>query len=152
MLDCYVADSKAKAIAEYEPYLLYFFNTLLTYGQVYADKIQKGYFSQRAFDKFREGKKGTLADDTTVFTEWTSETVRHMLEFWPVGTADECAEKIIAECDEAGAQSVLLVINRGGMPQEMYLNQIRRIGAEVLPRLKKHQVTSVRFAEGAIAS
>lgn len=151
MLDCYVADSKAQAIKEYEPYLLYFFNTLLTYDQVYADKIQKGYFSQRAFEQFREGRKGTLADDTTVFTEWTSQTVRHMLEFWPVGTPDECAEKIIAECDEAGAQSVLLVINRGGMPQEMYLNQIRRIGEEVLPRLQRHKITSVKFAEGVDA-
>ena len=61
--------------------------------------------------------------------------------------ADEVAERIIAECDEAGAESVLLVCNRGDMPQEMFLNQIRRIGSEVLPRLQAHKVKSVPFAE-----
>jgi len=70
----------------------------------------------------------------------------------PIGSADEVAERIIAECDNAGAQTVLLVCNRGAMPYEMYLNQIRRIGQEVLPRLQKHKVTRVKFAEDAVAT
>jgi hypothetical protein len=31
----------------------------------------------------------------------------------------------------------------------MFLNQIRRIGSEVLPRLQAHKVTAVPFAEDA---
>ena len=33
-------------------------------------------------------------------------------------------------------------MNRGAMPQEMFLNQIRRFAAEVMPALQKHQVTT----------
>ena len=42
---------------------------------------------------------------------------------------------------------MLLVCNRGHMSQEMYLNQIRRIGKEVLPRLQSHNVTVVPYAQ-----
>ncbi len=151
MVDCYVADSKAKAIEEYGPYLLYLFNTLLLYGHVHQADVQKGYFSSTAFEHLRMGPKGTLAEDATVFTEWTMDTVRAAAENMPIGTAEEVTERIIAECNEAGADSVLLVCNRGHMPQEMFLNQIRRIGAEVLPRLQAHKVTCVPFAEAVAA-
>jgi len=151
MVDCYVADSKAKAIEEYGPYLLYLFNTLLTYDHLAQNDVQKGYYSSTAFEHLRSGPKGTLADDSTVFTEWTEDTVRAAAEHMPIGTADEVTERIIAECDAAGAESVLLVCNRGHMPQEMFLNQIRRIGSEVLPRLQAHKVTTVPFAEAVAA-
>jgi hypothetical protein len=69
----------------------------------------------------------------------------------PLGTADEVVERIIAECEEAGANNVLLVCNRGPMPKEMFMNQIQRIGSEVLPRLQAHNVKVVPFAEEALA-
>ena len=150
MIDCYVADSKAKAIEEYGPYILYLFNTLLKYDQV-RQKDTKGYYSSTAFEHLRQGSKGTLAEDDTFFTQWTMDTLRAAAENMPLGTPDEIVERIIAECDQAGAESVLLVCNRGHMPQEMFLNQIRRIGTEVLPRLQAHKVKSVPFAEDAIA-
>jgi hypothetical protein len=37
------------------------------------------------------------------------------------------------------------------MPQELFLNQIRRLGAEVLPRLQAHRIAGVPFAEGVEA-
>ncbi len=151
MVDCYVADSKAKAIEEYGPYLLYLFNTLLLYDHLRQGDVPKGYYSSTAFEHLRMGPKGTLAEDATVFTEWTMDTVRAAAEHMPIGTAEEVCERIIAECDEAGAESVLLVCNRGHMPQEMFLNQVRRIGAEVLPRLQAHKIRSVPFAEAVAA-
>ena len=151
MVDCYVADSKAKAVEEYAPYLMYFFNTLLLYDHLHQQNIQKGYYSTTSFKHLRHGTKGTLAEDATVFHEWTMDAVRDFVEQMPIGTPDECVEKIIHECDEAGAEHVLLVCNRGGMPAEMYMNQVRRIGNEVLPRLQKHKVTRVKFAEGVTA-
>ena len=150
MVDCYVADSKEKAVEEYAPYLMYFFNTLLLYDHVSQKNIQKGYYSTTSFKHLREGTKGTLAEDATVFHEWTIDAVRDFVEQMPIGTADEVVEKIVAECDEAGAQNVLLVCNRGGMPDEMFMNQVRRIGKEVLPRLQEHKVTNVKFAEAAV--
>jgi len=152
MLECYVADSKARAVEEYGPYLMYLFNTLLTYGQVMQKEVQKGYYSATAFQHLRMGAKGTLAEDATVFNEWTMDTVRAAAENMPIGTADEVTERIINECNEAGANTVLLVCNRGHMPQDMFLNQIRRIGTEVLPRLKAHKVSFVPFAQEAVSA
>ena len=147
MIDCYVADSKEQAIAEYGPYLMYLFNTLLPYGQV-MQKDVKGYYSSTAFEHLRHGSKGTLAEDATLFAEWTMDTVRAAAENMPIGTADEVVSRIIAECNDAGASSVLLVCNRAHLPQEMFLNQVRRIGREVLPRLQAHQVRVVPYAQG----
>jgi alkanesulfonate monooxygenase SsuD/methylene tetrahydromethanopterin reductase-like flavin-dependent oxidoreductase (luciferase family) len=152
MVDCYVADSKVQAIEQYGPYLMYLFNTLLPYGQVMQKDVQKGYYSSTAFEHLRHGSKGTLAEDATIFGEWTMETVRAAAENMPLGTADEVTERIIAECDEAGASSVLLICNRAHLPPEMFLNQIRRIGAEVLPRLQAHRIATVPFAQDAMVA
>jgi len=38
----------------------------------------------------------------------------------------------MAECNDAGTGSELLICNRAHLPHEMFLNQLRRIGREVL--------------------
>jgi hypothetical protein len=45
--------------------------------------------------------------------------------------------------DRAGAETVLVNMNRGAMPQELFLEQIRRFGAAVLPALQAHEVAGV---------
>lgn len=148
MVDCYVADSKQHAIDEYGEHLMYLFNTLLRYNQVWQKDVKKAkYYSSTAFEHLREGTKGTLAEDDTVFNEWTMETVTGAAQHMPLGTADEVVDRIIAECDDAGANNVLLVCNRGDIPHDKYMNQIRRIGEEVLPRLQAHNVTFVPHAQ-----
>jgi alkanesulfonate monooxygenase SsuD/methylene tetrahydromethanopterin reductase-like flavin-dependent oxidoreductase (luciferase family) len=147
MVDCYVADSKEQAIEEYGENLMYLFNTLLRYDQVWQSDVKKQkYYSSTAFEHLREGTKGTLAEDDTVFNEWDMDMVRSAAQHMPLGTADEIVERIIAECNEAGANNVLLVCNRGDISHEKYLNQIKRIGEEVLPRLQAHNVTVVPHA------
>ncbi len=37
---------------------------------------------------------------------------------------------------------LLVNMNRGAMPQEMFMEQIRRFGAEVLPALQGHTVAT----------
>ena len=61
----------------------------------------------------------------------------------PWGTPDEVIERIVTAADHAGAATVL--VNRGAMPQEMFLEQLHRFGSKVLPALKAHEVTSARF-------
>ncbi len=38
---------------------------------------------------------------------------------------------------------MLVNMNRGAMPQDMFLEQIRRFGREVLPALQAHEVAAV---------
>ena len=40
---------------------------------------------------------------------------------------------------------LLVNVNRGAMPQEMFLHQIERFGREVLPALKRHTVPAAAF-------
>jgi hypothetical protein len=49
-------------------------------------------------------------------------------------------ERIIAAADHAGASTVLVNMNRGAMPHEMFMEQIRRFAAKVLPALQAHEV------------
>jgi alkanesulfonate monooxygenase SsuD/methylene tetrahydromethanopterin reductase-like flavin-dependent oxidoreductase (luciferase family) len=57
------------------------------------------------------------------------------------GTPDEVIERIVAAAEHAGANIVLINMNRGAMPQEMFLEQVHRFGSKVLPALQAHQVT-----------
>ena len=45
-----VAEALPEAIEEYGPYLLYLFNTLLTYDHLAQNDVQKGYYSSTAFE------------------------------------------------------------------------------------------------------
>ena len=61
----------------------------------------------------------------------------------PWGTPQEVAERIIALGNHTGANTVQVGFNRGAMPQEMFLEQIRRFARDVLPIVQAHQVTRV---------
>jgi hypothetical protein len=46
---------------------------------------------------------------------------------------------------------VQISLNRGAMPQEMFIEQIRRFARDVLPALQAHQVKRVPAAEAVPA-
>lgn len=48
--------------------------------------------------------------------------------------------RILDEADRLGAGTILVSLNRGAMPNEMFTNQIRRFAAGVLPALQVHEV------------
>ena len=77
--------------------------------------------------------------------------IRLQAEFMPWGTADEVARRIIAEAEAVGAGTVLVNMNRGSMPQEMFLTQMHRFAEQVLPKLHAHKITRVPLAEGVAA-
>ncbi len=150
MVDCYVADSKEKAVEEYGPHYRYAFNTLIRYDHPTQDFGPTGYYGKTAHEHLRAGTRGTLADASMFDHSMTAESFRAQAEHMAIGSPDEVADRIIAEADDAGAETVLLMCNRGAMPKEMFLNQIRRLGSEVLPRLQAHQVTRIPHAEEAV--
>ena len=55
----------------------------------------------------------------------------------------EVAEKIIRLAEHTGAGTVQVNFNRGAMPQEMFVEQIRRFARDVLPIVQAHQITHV---------
>ena len=149
MIDCYVADSKEAAIQEYGPYAVYFMS-LFNYDHV-STQAMKGYYGKDAHSYVRPEHRAAVANMRDNMRAVTMDDIRRQAETAAWGDADEVAEKVIAAAEHAGAGTVLVSLNRGSMPQEMYLNQIRRFGAEVMPRLQAHEITRVKFAEAVPA-
>ncbi len=150
-LNAYVADSKAQAVKEVAPYHLYFNRTLFSHGSFTETAAQRkvGYVSQTSTDYVRPENQRAAALLREDFRNMTMADVERMAENLPWGTPDEVAERIIAQAEAAGANTVQIGFNRGAMPHDMFMNQIRRFAAEVLPRLQAHEVKTVPLAEAA---
>jgi len=146
-MDCYIADSKAQAIDEYAPYVEYWYNTLYHFDHVTRDRIEKGYYSDQSTAYMRNRSKTAVANDTAFEATMNRERIVAQAENSAWGTADEIVERVIGAAEHCGASTVLISCNRGAMPQEMFLNQIRRLGKEVLPRLQGHNISGVKFAD-----
>jgi alkanesulfonate monooxygenase SsuD/methylene tetrahydromethanopterin reductase-like flavin-dependent oxidoreductase (luciferase family) len=146
----YVADSKAQAIKETGPYHLYFHRTLFSHGNITETSVAKqtGYVSDASMDYIRPENLKLAARSREDFRGMTMADVERFAAEAPWGTADEVRDRIIAAAEHAGAETVLVSLNRGAMPQEMFLEQIRRFAREVLPALQAHQITRVPAAEG----
>jgi len=139
----YVADSKAQAVREAGPYTLYFNQTLFSHGNISEASLQRaaGYLSSGSFDYVRPENLSAVSGDRERFRGMTMADLERDAEQMPWGTADEVIERIIAAADHAGANTVLINMNRGAMPQEMFMEQVQRFGSKVLPALQAHQVT-----------
>jgi alkanesulfonate monooxygenase SsuD/methylene tetrahydromethanopterin reductase-like flavin-dependent oxidoreductase (luciferase family) len=143
----YVADSKAQAVKEAAPYVLYFNRTLFSHGNVSETSRQReaGYVTSGAFDYVRPENRAAVSGARERFRDMTLADVERDAEQLPWGTPDEVVERILAAADHAGAGTVLVNMNRGAMPQEMFMEQIQRFGTKVLPRLQAHRVEVARF-------
>jgi alkanesulfonate monooxygenase SsuD/methylene tetrahydromethanopterin reductase-like flavin-dependent oxidoreductase (luciferase family) len=150
-LNAYVADSKAQAVKEVAPYHLYFNRTLFSHGSFTETAAQRkvGYVSQTSTDYVRPENQRAAALLREDFRNMTIADVERMAETMPWGTPAEVAERIIAQAEAAGANTVQIGFNRGAMPHDMFMNQIKRFAAEVLPRLQAHEVRTVPLAEAA---
>jgi alkanesulfonate monooxygenase SsuD/methylene tetrahydromethanopterin reductase-like flavin-dependent oxidoreductase (luciferase family) len=148
-VSAYVADSKAQAVKENAPYHLYFNRTLFSHGNFTETAIQRehGYVSANSTDYVRQENLRQAAHAREDFRNMTMADVEQRAEHMPWGQADEVADRLIAEADKTGANTLLVSLNRGAMPHDMFLEQIRRFGREVMPRLQAHQVTRVPIAE-----
>lgn len=147
----YLADSKARAIKEAGPYFLYFNRTLFSHGNVTESQAlsDAGYLTSSFASYVRPENLRAAIRTREDFRNMTMADVERQAEDMPWGSADEVRAKIIEQADEAGAGTIQVMLNRGAMPQEMFLEQIRRFAAEVMPALQAHQVTRVPLAEEA---
>jgi len=144
----YVADSKAQAVKEAGPYLLYFNQTLFSHGNISEAAKQRdvGYLSASSFDYMRPENVPFVSGARERFRDMTMQTVERDAEHMPWGKPDEIIERLVDAANHAGASTLLVNMNRGAMPQEMFLHQIERFGREVLPALQRHTVTATPFA------
>src|SRR5437899_2419578 len=152
-ITAYVADSKAQALKEYGPHILYFNRTLFSHGNFTEVERQRetGYATQASTDYVRPENLRAAANLRSEFRNLTMRDLEEQAEQMPLGTADEVAERIIAAAESAGANQVQLALNRGALPHDLFMAQIERFAAEVLPRLQAHEVKRVPAAEEAMA-
>ncbi|HXP29486.1 MAG TPA: LLM class flavin-dependent oxidoreductase [Stellaceae bacterium] len=152
-INAYVADSKAEAVRQNAPYFLYFNRTLFSHGSFTETSLQRaaGYTSQSSSDYVRPENLRAAAQAREDYRNMTLDDVTRLAEHMPWGTGQEVAERIIAAADRAGANIVQVSLNRGAMPQEMFLEQIRRFAREALPALQSHEVACVLRGEDAPA-
>ncbi len=150
-VNAYVADSKAQAIREMAPYHLYFNRTLFSHGNFTETALQRqaGYSTQNSTDYVRPENQRAAQLLREDFRNMTMADVERLAETLPWGTGKEVAERIIAQADQAGANTVQISLNRGAMPQEMFLEQIRRFARDVLPVLQAHEVKLAPAAAAA---
>jgi alkanesulfonate monooxygenase SsuD/methylene tetrahydromethanopterin reductase-like flavin-dependent oxidoreductase (luciferase family) len=152
-ITAYVADSKAQALREYGPHILYFNRTLFSHGNfTETDALrQSGYSTASSTDYVRPENLRAAANLRSEFRNLTMAQLEEQAEHMPMGTADEVADRIIDAAESAGANQVQLAMNRGCLPHDLFMNQIERFAREVLPRLQAHEVKTVPAAEEALA-
>jgi alkanesulfonate monooxygenase SsuD/methylene tetrahydromethanopterin reductase-like flavin-dependent oxidoreductase (luciferase family) len=152
-ITAYVADSKAQALKEYGPHILYFNRTLFSHGNFTETEAlrQSGYSTSASTDYVRPENLRAAANLRSEFRNLTMAQLEEQAEQMPMGTADEVAERIIEAAESAGANQVQLAMNRGCLPHDLFMAQIERFAREVLPRLQAHEVKRVPAAEAAMA-
>ncbi|MEX2128994.1 MAG: LLM class flavin-dependent oxidoreductase [Xanthobacteraceae bacterium] len=149
--DAYVADSRADALGEYGPYFLYFNQVLWHHGSLEpGGKIPPGGRSpdSPSFDYVRPENKQAAAMDREKIRNMNMADVEKRVEGGELafGAAKEVTERLIEMAEHAGANSLLLNVNLGARPNKLFIEQIRRFGHEVLPKLHAHQVKRVPAA------
>ena len=59
------------------------------------------------------------------------------------GSPEEVRDYLIDLADSLGTNTLLLNFNQGGLPHDLFIQNLERFGKEVLPALQAHKVTEV---------
>ncbi len=142
--EAYVADSQEEALKEYAPYFLYFKQTLWHHGSEQSNESlgKAGYLNPASFDYVRpENRPFALLDRSRIRTVELADVERQVKDGQlAFGPGKQVAEQLIEAAETMGANRILLNLNLGALPPDMFMEQIRRFGRDVLPRLQAHQV------------
>jgi alkanesulfonate monooxygenase SsuD/methylene tetrahydromethanopterin reductase-like flavin-dependent oxidoreductase (luciferase family) len=140
----YIADSREQALREAGPYMLYFFHTLFSHGNIsnvgrqreagYVREEGLGWLSPENRDDFLRALQG--------FRHVTMEDLKRNERLcW--GSPTEVRDALLGLAEALGSNILLVQFNQGAMPHEMFVRQIRRFASDVLPDLRKHTMTKV---------
>ena len=142
--DAWVAESIDAALAEYGPYYLYFVQTLWHHGSDQTNESlgKAGYVASSSFDYIRPENQPFAQLDRGKIRQTTLPDVEKRVKDGQLafGSPKEVADRLIDMAERMGANRMLLNLNLGALPHELFLEQVRRFGREVLPRLQAHQV------------
>jgi alkanesulfonate monooxygenase SsuD/methylene tetrahydromethanopterin reductase-like flavin-dependent oxidoreductase (luciferase family) len=140
----YIADSRQQALEQAGPYMLYFFHTLFSHGNLFnvGGQRQAGYVREEGLGWLRPEHREEFLRSLQGFRHLTMDDLeRNERLAW--GSPAQVRDALIGLADALGSNVLLLQFNQGAMPHEMFLRQIKRFAQEVLPALKKHVVTKV---------
>lgn len=148
--DAYVGESVAHVLKEYMPYYLYFVQTLWHHGSDQSNESlgKAGYVASSSFDYIRpENQPFAQMDRSKIrLTNLSDVEARIANGGLAFGSPKEVADRLIEKAEHMGANRLLLNLNLGALPHDLFMEQIRRFGKDVLPRLQAHQVTRVPAA------
>ena len=123
----YVGETSAKARAEAEPHLDYFWQKLLSYHRGSMKLLGQSPPAPTT------GPRGA---DTVPFYEFDFDlTQREGISI--VGDAEEVAAKITAQMSEMGAGVIMGLFQFGSMPHDLARENIERFATRVLPKLPR---------------
>ncbi|HXJ79403.1 MAG TPA: LLM class flavin-dependent oxidoreductase [Candidatus Methylomirabilis sp.] len=138
----YIADSREQALAEAGPYMLYFFHTLFSHGNIsnVGRQREKGYVREEGLGWLRPENRDAFLRALQGFRHVTMEDLKRNERLcW--GSPAEVRDALLGLAESLGSNIVLVQFNQGAMPHEMFLRQIERFGAEVLLDIQRHDVT-----------
>jgi alkanesulfonate monooxygenase SsuD/methylene tetrahydromethanopterin reductase-like flavin-dependent oxidoreductase (luciferase family) len=148
--DAYVAKDRAEAIKEYSPFYLYFVHTLWHHGSLEKASQAKGtgYLSSSSYDYIKPENRVGAGVDREGMMKTTLADIERKIDSGELswGSPKEVADNLIEGAERMGSNNLLINMNVGAMSHEVFLEQIRRFGKDVLPRLQAHQVTKVPAA------
>jgi alkanesulfonate monooxygenase SsuD/methylene tetrahydromethanopterin reductase-like flavin-dependent oxidoreductase (luciferase family) len=143
----YIADSREQALKEAGPYMLYFFHTLFSHGNLYnvSGQRQSGYVREQGLGWLRPEHRDEFLRSLQGFRRMTMEDLaRNERLCW--GSPAQVRDALIELAEALGSNVLLLQFNQGAMPHEMFVKQIQRFAEDVLPDVHRHTVTKVAVA------
>jgi len=153
MTDAWVSESGAKALDEYAPYFLYFNNVLWHHGGnppgQKANPVASGYVKSSSYDYVSPENASEAMIDREKARALNRPDVEAKVASGELafGSAKEVTERLIAQAEAVGANTLLINVSFGAMPNAMFMEQVRRFGRDVLPKLQAHQVTRIPAME-----
>ena len=145
--DAYVADNVDAVLKEYGPYYLYFVQTLWHHGSDQSNETlgRSGYVNPASFDYIRPENRPFAQLDRGKIRQMNLPDVEKRIKdgHLAFGSPKEVADRLIDMAERMGANRMLLNLNLGALPYDLFLEQVRRFGRDVLPRLQAHQVEAV---------
>ena len=143
----YIADSREQALEEAGPYMLYFFHTLFSHGNIsnVGRQREAGYVREEGLGWLRPENRDDFLRALQGFRKVTMDDLKKNERLcW--GSPAQVRDSLLGLAEALGSNILLVQFNQGAMPHEMFVRQIQRFANEVLPDLRKHTVTKVAVA------